>query len=81
MKYIKIIGSIIDDLLFTIGAIFFCIGGFMIHTIVGIYSVALAACVLGYIIGTATMLKEKERGIDHMENRKGDITIDTKKVH
>ena len=79
MKYIKIIGSIIDDLLFTIGAIFFCIGGFMIHTIVGIYSVALAACVLGYIIGI--MLKEKERGIDHMENRKGDITIDIKKVH
>ena len=28
-----------------------------------------------------TMLKEKERGIDPMENRKGDITIDTKKVH
>lgn len=59
MKYIRIIGSIIDDLLFTIGAIFFCVGGFMIHTIVGIYSVALAACVLGYIIGTAYHVERK----------------------
>ena len=59
MKYIRIIGSIIDDLLFTIGAIYFCIGGFMIHTIVGVYSIALASCVLGYIIGTAYYVERK----------------------
>lgn len=59
MKYIKLIGTVIDDLLFTIGAIFFCIGGFMINTIVGVYSVAIATCVLGYIIGMAYHAEKK----------------------